>query len=68
MSHCDTGANERPAQAKGGNLLLNPVTVVGVLGLWSFIAGGTVRGAGHGHTSTPTPNTCHTRTGFRERI
>lgn len=51
-----------------GNLLLNPVTVVGVLGLWSFIAGGTVRGAGHGHTSTPTPNTCHTRTGFRERI
>ena len=40
------------AQRKWGNLLEYPVTVVGVLGLWSFIAGGTLRGAEHGHTHT----------------
>lgn len=34
------------------NLLEYPVTEVGVLGLWRFIAGGTLRGAGQGHTRT----------------
>lgn len=59
-SHCDSGANGSPAQAKvgGGNLLEYPVTVVGVLGLWSFIAGGILRGAGRGHVDTHT----HTHT------
>lgn len=41
-----TKAQHKPA---GGNLLEYPVIVVGVLGLRSFIAGGTMRGAGHGH-------------------
>lgn len=45
------GAQRRP-KGGGGNLLEYPVTVVGVLGLWSFIAGGTLRGAGHGRTHT----------------
>lgn len=35
-----------------GNLLEYPVTVVGVLGLWSLIAGGTLGGAGQGHTQS----------------
>ena len=48
-----------------GNLLEYPVTVVGVLGLWSFIAGGTLRGAGHGHGQTPTRTHTHTRVGGR---
>lgn len=50
------GAQHKPKLA-GGNLLEYPVTVVGVLGLWSFIAGGILRGAGHGHTQIHTIRT-----------
>lgn len=61
QAHCDSGANGSPAQASGGeaNLLEYPVTTVGSLGLWSFIAGGTQSGAERGrnmrHTRTETP-------------
>lgn len=57
------GAQRRP-KGGGGNLLEYPVTVVGVLGLWSFIAGGTLRGAGHGrtHTHKRTRASAHTHT------
>lgn len=44
------GANE--SHYLQGNLLEYPVTVVWVLGLWSFIAGGTLRGAERTHTIT----------------
>lgn len=38
--------------------------MVGVLGLWSFIAGGILRGAGRGHAHT---HTHHTNTGMGGR-
>lgn len=69
-AHCGSGANGSPAQAKGegGNLLEYPVTVVGVLGLWSFIAGGTLRGAedGHSHSQRHTQDAHDAQTPGRE--
>lgn len=56
------GAQRRPVAARQ-NLLEYPVTTVGSLGLWSFIAGGTQSGAEcergdnartHARTETPT--------------
>lgn len=37
--------SEALCRGGGGDLLQNPVTVAGALGLWSFISGGIVRGA-----------------------
>lgn len=52
------GAQRRPVVARQ-NLLEYPVTTVGSLGLWSFIAGGTQSGAERERSDNTQTHTTH---------